>query len=117
MHGGYTARRIKALRERGRMMANARWDRHRELTEATAPAKLRDLAETAAINLPRNQGDPIGLLQWTDFRSGKVRQWTLRIGDRADRYTMPAPDGRATASHGWTWILNHLRGFLAGRKI
>jgi len=117
MHGGYTARRIKALRERGRKMATARWARHRQEVESAAPAILRDIEETNAINFPRKQGDAIGLLQWTDFRSGKVRRWTLRIGDRADRYTMHAPDGRATASHGWTWILDHLRGFLAGRKL
>ncbi len=75
------------------------------------------LAEIEVENLPRRQGDALGCLQWTDFRTGKVRRWTVRIGDRADRVTLHSPDGRNTSSHGWTWIMNHLRGFLSGSKI
>ena len=112
MQAAHTSRKIKALRERGRKMANARWTKHRATINADQPAILRDLAETAAINLPVRQGDPVGLLQWTDLRTGSVKRWTLRIGDRADRLTLHAPDGRATRSHGWTWILSHLRRHL-----
>jgi len=50
MHGGYTSRKIKALRERGRKMATARWARHRQEVESAAPAILRDIEETNAIN-------------------------------------------------------------------
>ena len=107
---------LKAKSERGRRMANARWKADRERREAEMPERIRELALIEAENLPRKQGDPIGSLQWHDFRTGKIRRWTLRIGDRIDRMTMHSPDGRATKSHGWTWIMNHLRGFLAGRK-
>jgi hypothetical protein len=40
----------------------------------------------------------------------------VRIGDRADRVTLHAPDGRSTKSHGWAWVMDHLRGFLCGSK-
>jgi hypothetical protein len=76
----------------------------------------RALAEIEIANLPRRQGDALGCLQWTDFRTGKVRRWTVRIGDRIDRVVMCAPDGRTTGSHGWTWVMAHLRGFLCGSK-
>jgi len=78
--------------------------------------RMHELAELEVQNLPQNQGDSLGSLQWTDFRTGKVRRWTVKIGDRIDRITLESPDGRKTASHGWTWALDHLRGFLAGRK-
>ena len=116
MLGSYTRRRIKALSERGKRMADARWKLDRERRDAEMPERIRELAEIEAQNLPRNRGDALGCLQWTDFRTGKVRRWVVRIGDRADRMTMHSADGRATRSHGWTWILNHLRGFLAGTK-
>lgn len=81
-----------------------------------APARLRELAEIETQNLPRKQGDPLGALQWHDFRTGKVRRWVVRIGDRIDSVTLESPDGRKTASHGWSWALDHLRGFLCGTK-
>lgn len=98
-------------------MAAARWKLDRARRDTDEPDRIRELAEIDAQNLPRKQGDAIGCLQWTDFGTGKVRRWTVRIGDRADRVTLQSPDGRKTASHGWTWALDHLRGFLAGRKI
>ena len=84
---------------------------------ADLPARLRELEEIEIQNLPRCQGDALGCLQWTDFRSGKARRWTVRIGDRADRITLEAPGGKPTRSHGWTWVMNHLRGYLCGRKV
>ena len=116
MHGGYTQRKINRLSERGKRMAAARWKLDRERRYAEMPDRIRELAEIEAINLPRKQGDALGCLEWRDFRSGKVRRWIIRIGDRADRMTMETPDGRKTQSHGWTYLLNHLRGFLAGTK-
>jgi len=80
--------------------------------EADLPDRLRELAEIEATNLPRRQGDALGSLQWTDFATGKVSRWTIRIGDRADRITAHSPKGRSTRSHGWTWILNKLRSHL-----
>jgi hypothetical protein len=97
-------------------MNAARWKADAERREAEMHERIREIAEWDVQNLPRNEGDAIGCLQWTDFRSGKVRRWTVRIGDRLDRITLESPDGRKTASHGWTWVLAHLRGFLAGRK-
>lgn len=78
--------------------------------------RIREMAEWDVQNLPRKQGDALGSLQWTDFRTGRVRRWTVKIGDRIDRITLHAPDGRHTASHGWSWALSHIRGFLAGTK-
>ena len=95
----------------------ARWDADRQRRDADMPERLREIAEWDVQNLPRKQGDPLGSLQWADFRTGKVRRWTVRIGDRIDRITLESPDGRKTASHGWSWALDHLRGFLAGRKF
>ena len=117
MHGGYTRHRINVLSERGKRMAEARWKLDRERRDAEIPERIRELAEIEAQNLPRKQGDPIGCLQWTDFRSGKVRRWTVRIGNRTDRITLHSPDERSTASHGWTWVMDHLRGYLADRKV
>jgi len=97
-------------------MNKARWDADRARRDADEPARIRELAEIEAENLPRKQGDALGCLQWHDFRTGKVRRWTVRIGDRADQVTLNAPDGRATGSHGWAWVMTHLRPYLCGRK-
>jgi hypothetical protein len=80
------------------------------------PERIREMAEWDIQNLPRKTGDALGCLQWHDFSTGKVRRWTVRIGDRIDRITLESPDGRKTGSHGWAWALDHLRGFLCGRK-
>ena len=117
MPSSYTRRRIKALRERGRIMAAARWKLDRERRDAETPERIREITEIEAINLPRRKGDALGCLQWTDYRSGRVRKWIVRIGDRIDQVTLETPDGKRTQSHGWTWVMDHLRGFLAGRKI
>jgi DNA invertase Pin-like site-specific DNA recombinase len=107
--------RIKAKQEQGRKMARARWDADRARRDAEEPERIREIAEIEIQNLPRKQGDALGSLQWTDFRTGKVRRWVFRIGDRADQVTMEATDGRVTGSHGWAWILAHLRPYLCGR--
>jgi hypothetical protein len=70
--------------------------------------RIRELAEYEVWNLPKNEGDALGCLQWHDFRTGKVRRWTIRIGDRADRITAES-NNKVTKSHGWTWLFNHLR--------
>jgi hypothetical protein len=104
-----TRKFIQAASERGRRMARARWAADRRRRDAEAPERIREIESAAIENLPRKQGDPIGCLQWQDFRTGKITRWTVRIGDRADRFTLHAPDGRATRPHGWTWITTHLR--------
>jgi len=111
------ALRIKAQQERGRKMAKARWDADRARRNAEMPERIREIAEIEMMNLPRKQGDILGSLQWTDVRTGRVRRWIIRIGDRSDRITMESPSGKQTNSHGWAWILNHLRPYLCGRKI
>ena len=116
MHSHYSKRKIKALSDKGRRMANARWKADKERRDTEEPARIRELEETAIQNLPRREGDSLGCLQWTDFRTGKVRRWVVRIGNRADRVTLETPGGKPISSHGWTWVMDHLRGFLCGRK-
>ena len=84
-----------------RVQAAARLERMAE--------RLRDQAEWDVWNLPRKKGDALGCLQWTDFSSGKVRRWIVRIGDRRDRITVESPGAEASKSHGWTWFLTMLR--------
>lgn len=112
----YNRLKAKAASERGKRMASARWKLDRERRDSESAERLRDMAEIEAMNYPRRQGDPIGCLQWHDFRTGKVRRWTISIGDRIDRVTMRTADGKSTKSHGWTWITDHLRGFFSGAK-
>jgi hypothetical protein len=40
----------------------------------------------------------------------------VRIGDRIDRVTLEVPGGKKNKSHGWTWVLDYLRGYFAGAK-
>lgn len=103
--------------EKARKMgiASQRVQAERRLALVT-PEYLRDLAEIEIMNLPRKQGDPLGCLQWHEFGSGRVRRWVVRIGDRIDRVTLHSPDGRKTRSHGGTWVMDHLRAYIFGRK-
>jgi hypothetical protein len=71
------------------------------------------LEEIEIQNLPRKQGDALGCLQWTDFRTGRVRRWAVRIGNRRDRITVEAPGESPLPGHGWTWFLTLLRKHLA----
>ena len=112
MPSRYNRLKANAASERGRRMARARWDAENARRDAEIPARVREIAEIAAVNLPRRQGDALGCLQWTDFRSGKVRRWTIRIGDRIDRITVESPGGTPSKSHGWTWFLTQLRKHL-----
>ena len=88
-----------------------------------AAARLERAAEMARCeavwaveNLPRHAGDALGCLQWTDFRSGRVRRWVVEIGARRDQIVLRSPDGRRTGSHGWAWALAKLRPYLCGRR-
>ena len=110
MHKRFTSKQRQALSVQGKRMARARWDRDRTRRNAEQPERKRELAIIEARNLPSRQGDAIGTLQWTDHRTGEVRRWTLRIGDRADRYTVQSPSKLSTTgSHGFTWIFAKLR--------
>jgi hypothetical protein len=73
----------------------------------------RALEEIEIQNLPRKQGDALGCLQWTDFRTGRARRWAVRIGNRRGRITVEAPGDAPSKSHGWTWFLTQLRGHLS----
>jgi len=106
----------KARSERGKRMARARWDADRARRDAAEPARLAEIADIHATNLPRSKGDVLGSLQWTCARSGKVRRWVVRIGSRCDQVTVEAKDGRRSSSMGWARLLNSLRGYLAGTK-
>ena len=117
MHGSYNRRKAKAASDRGKRMAAARWKIDRQRRDEEMSARIRELAEIKTENFPRKQGDALGCLQWTDFRTGKVRRWIVRIGARSDRVTLETPNGKRTGSHGWTWVMDHLRSYLAGRKV
>lgn len=105
-------RKSRLASERARKMGIASQKAQRAKREADAPARLRELAEIAVMNLPRAPGDALGCLQWTDFRTGRVRRWTVLIGERRDQVILRASDGRATGSHGWAWVMTHLRSKL-----
>ena len=110
--GCYTARKINALRERGKRMSAARWNADRARRDAEEPERLRAIEETAIQNLPHKTGDPLGCLQWTDYRTGRVRRWIVRIGDRVDRVTIETPGNPPSKSHGWTWLTQKIRAHL-----
>lgn len=117
MHNRRTRQQIQAMQDRGRQMARARWTADRARRDAEQPDRERELAIIEARNLPRKQGDPVGILQYTNLRDGTVRRWTLRIGDRCDRFTCHSPDGRATKqSHGLTWLFDKLRSAILRNK-
>lgn len=99
-----------------RKMAIARWTKYREKQKREeAMLEAEDRAYIASFP-HATENDPIGSLEWRDFQTGEVLRWTILRGDRRDRVKLRHPDGRTTKSHGWTWIMNHLRGFFAGRK-
>lgn len=98
-------------------MGKASQASQRAARESRAREAAPLLAETALLNLPRCRGDALGCLQWTDFRTGDVRRWVVEIGERRDQVVLRAPDGRRTGSHGWTWVMDHLRGWLCGNKM
>jgi hypothetical protein len=93
--------------ETSRRANRVRWsdeNRKQELTESA-----RRFAEIQIENLPKTQGDVIGVLQWTEFRTGKVRRWTVKIGNRIDRITVETPQTKPTRSMGWSEFLTGLR--------
>jgi hypothetical protein len=61
-------------------------------------------------------GEAIGAFEYRCFRTGQVKRWTILLGDRVDRVILRSPDGRKTGAHGWTWVMDHLRGKLCGRR-
>ncbi len=99
-----------------RKMALARWAKYRkEQAEQEAMLAAQDAAHMASFPHAA-ENDPIGALEWRHFQTGEVLRWTILRGDRKDRVKLRHPDGRTTKSHGWTWIMNHLRGYFAGKK-
>jgi len=65
MPSRYNLRKKRALEERGRRMARARWAADRARRDAEEAERLREMAYHNTINLPRNEGDALGCLQWT----------------------------------------------------
>ena len=117
MPSSYTRRRINALRERGRIMADARWKAERARRDSEMPGRIAYLQEIEALNYPRKTGDAIGCLQWTDYRTGKITIRIIEIGSRRDQIVVRQPDGTRSRSHGWTWFLDHLRNTICQHKI
>ena len=97
-------------------MALARWEKYRKKMALRERMLEAEYAAHLASFPYQMENDPIGSLQWRDFQTGEVLRWTILRGDRADRVKLRHPDGRQTKSHGWTWIMNNLRGYFAGRK-
>lgn len=54
-------------------------------------------------------GTPIGSFQWQDFRTGKIRRWTVLRGNRRNNYRLRTPDGRQSLAHGLAWCLAKVR--------
>lgn len=98
-------------------MNKARWDADLARRDEDIPERIRELAEVGIQNLPCKHGDAIGCLQWTEYSTGKVRRWIIRRGSRVDQVTMENMMGKRTASHGWTWVMSHLRPYLCGHKF
>ena len=108
----------KQRRERNRLRMSAMGKASQRAQAAkrmmlVTPEYLHDLAEIETLNFPRKQGDALGCLEWRNFRSGKVRRWVVRIGDRIDRITVESPGKKQSPSHGWTWFLTQLRKHLS----
>jgi len=79
-------------------MAKARWTADRARRDAEMPERIRDLAIIEIENLPRKQGDALGCLQWTDFRSGKATRRIVEIGQRIDQIVIRQPNGTRSRS-------------------
>jgi len=116
MRGRYNPKIAKALSERGRRMANAKWAKDRAKREKEAPARRLEIMLAAIENLPSGEGDITHCLQITDFSTGKVRRWLLRRGHRINQTTLEKVGGKRTASMSGTRIMDKLRAFLFGEK-
>ena len=102
----YTRQRRRALSLRMSAMGKKSQAIQRARRESSVtPEMLLDLA----ANPPLVRGDPLGAIQFANFRTGKIRRWTMLRGTRADNYQLRTPDGRTSRPHGLAWILNHLR--------
>ena len=105
-------RKQREARRRLRFSAMGKTSQRAQAERRMAAIDRRALEEIEIENLPRKQGDALGCIQWTDFRTGKVRRWVVRIGNRADRITIESPGDKPSPSHGWTWFLTQLRKHL-----
>ena len=110
------SRYYKARSERGRQMARRRWDLDRARRDAEEPARLRELAEAAALHPQPAPGDATGALEYRDFRSGEIRRWTVLRGPRADQVQLRHHDGRTSPPCGWARVLDGLRPHLVSLK-
>jgi hypothetical protein len=97
--------RFSAMGKKSQEVQRARWE---------ADADPQELADLAA-NPPLVEGDAIGAIQWTNFRTGKVTRWTVLRGDRTNNYRLRSPDGRESKPHGMAWILEKVRPVILTR--
>jgi hypothetical protein len=98
--------------KKSRAMNLVRWTADRARRDAEEPQRFSERAAIETENLPCKPGDPLGCLQWTDYRTGRVRRWIVRIGARMDQVTLQAPGKQPSSSHGWAWVLTKLRAHL-----
>jgi hypothetical protein len=87
----------------------ARWDADRARRDAEMPERIAEIQAIEMENLPRKSGDILGTFQWADARSGKVRRWVVRIGDRVDQITVEFAGDKPSESHGWAWLFTKIR--------
>lgn len=110
----------KQRRERNRLKFSAMGKESQRVQAARRMAEMsdraREQAEIESLNYPRREGDAMWGIRITNYATGKVWKWTLRIGKRKNQVTMHAASGKATGSVSMTWIMAHLRGYLAGTK-
>jgi hypothetical protein len=79
--GRFLQQRGKRNLQRFSAMGRKSQEIQRARREAAAdPAELADLA----ANPPLVEGDAIGAIQWTNFRTGKVTRWTVLRGYRTN---------------------------------
>lgn len=104
MHSSQKRKQIQALRARGQRMAAARWALDRAARTAEDPERIAEMRERETLNLPRQPGDILGVLQWHDAATGQVRR-----GLRVDQITVESPTTPASKSHGWAWFFSKLR--------
>lgn len=72
----------------------------------------RETAE--ALSPPIQMGDAIGMMEYRDFRNGRIYRWTVCRGDRTNNFSIRHPDGRQSKPHGMAWLLDRIRPVILG---
>lgn len=109
MQKRYNRKYDKELREKRRAAAMVRWRNEAVRRKAGEPERMRELEIAESRNLPCSSGDVAGMVQWTNFSTGTVHRWVVRIGDRKGRFTVEPPGGQRSKPHGLSWLFDTMR--------